>query len=278
VAVIESKTGIERILARDRAMVVASLITLVLLSWIYLAILANDMAAGDMRLMGMGNTTFSMSDTSRWTLITFGFMLLMWCIMMIGMMIPSAAPMILLFAMISRKQSENRSPGTAIALFTAAYLVVWFGFSFLATFAQWLLNELTLLSPMMVANSRALTIGLLIGCGIYQLSPLKQACLGKCRSPLGFLTTRWQSGNAGALKMGLSHGIYCVGCCWLLMALLFLGGVMNLMWIVIIAVFVLAEKIVPRGDLIAGISGIAMLIVAVYLAFASLQDTLAILD
>jgi predicted metal-binding membrane protein len=118
---------------------------------------------------------------------------------------------------------------------------------------------------MMVGTSRWLTIALLLACGIYQLTPLKQACLGKCRSPLSFLMTKWLPGNLGALKMGLSHGAYCVGCCWLLMALLFVGGVMNLFWVALIAVVVLAEKALPRGDLFGKAGGLVMIALAAYM-------------
>lgn len=188
----------ERILRRDRALVAATLTALTVLSWIYLVILARDMAQGDMRLMGMGTT------------------------------------------------------GTL-------------GGAMGAVLAQWALSEAALLSPMMVGTSRALTVGLLLACGAYQLSPLKQACLGKCRSPLSFLMTRWRAGDLGAVKMGLSHGAYCLGCCWLLMALLFAGGVMNLFWVAGIAVLVLGEKVLPRGDLIGRLGGIGMLALAAYM-------------
>ena len=227
----------ERIFRRDRALVIIALAALSLVSWIYLAILAADMAAGDMSLMGMEQMATmgqAMTQTmSGWTLTTFVLMALMWWIMMVGMMVPSAAPMILLFAMITRKQARDENPGLRIALFTAAYLLIWSAFSVAATLAQWALTEAALVSPMMVGTSRWLTIGLLLACGIYQLTPLKQACLGKCRSPLSFLMTKWLPGNLGALKMGLSHGAYCVGCCWLLMALLFVGGVMNPLFIML---------------------------------------------
>lgn len=264
----------ERILQRDRALVVAALAALTVLSWIYLVILAKDMAQGDMGLMGMGDLGGALGgafggamggDLAHWSLTTFILMLVMWWVMMVGMMVPSAAPMILLFATITRKGAAGENPGRRIALFTATYLLVWGGFSLLATLAQWALTETALLSPMMVGTSRGLTIGLLGACGAYQLSPLKQACLGKCRSPLSFLMTRWRPGDLGALKMGLSHGAYCLGCCWLLMALLFIGGVMNLFWVAGIAVLVLGEKILPRGDFIGRLGGVGMLVLAAYM-------------
>jgi len=142
--------------------------------------------------------------------------------------------------------------------------VVWGGFSVVATLAQWVLTEAALLSPMMVASSQWLTISLLAACGVYQLTPLKQACLNKCRSPLSLLMTKWHSGGFGAMRMGFSHGVFCLGCCWLLMALLFVGGVMNLIWIALIAALVLAEKVLPHGNLLGKLGGIVMLALAAF--------------
>ncbi|MBV40469.1 MAG: hypothetical protein CMM23_17740 [Rhodospirillaceae bacterium] len=243
------------------------------LSWIYLVVLADDMAAGDMRLMGMArmggqmaNMGQAMTQTmSGWSLTTFILMGLMWWVMMVGMMVPSAAPMILLFAMVTRKQAKDENPGLRIALFTAAYLIIWAVFSIAATIAQWTLTKAALISLMMVGTSCWLTIGLLLACGIYQLTPLKQAFLGKCHSPLSFLMTKWLPGNLGALKMGLSHGAYCVGCCWLLTALLFVGGVMNLFWVALIAILVLGEKVMPRGDLFGKAGGMVMIALTAYM-------------
>ena len=248
-----------------------ALALLSILSWIYLVVVARDMAAGDMSLMGMGK--MGVMPMNHWTLTTFALALIMWCIMMIGMMVPSAAPMILLFALITRKQSPEGNPGPSIAIFIASYIVIWSIFSLLATLAQWALTEVALLSPMMVSNSNKLTIGLLLACGTYQLSPLKQACLGKCRSPLSFLMNNWQQGNIGALKMGLSHGAYCVGCCWLLMALLFVGGVMSLVWIAMIAGLALVEKVFPHGELLGKLGGVMLLTMASYMF---LSDNLSV--
>ena len=231
------------------------------------------MAAGDMRLMGMArmggqmaNMGQAMTQTmSGWSLTTFILMGLMWWVMMVGMMVPSAAPMILLCAMVTRKQVKDENPGLRIALFTAAYLIIWAVFSIAATIAQWTLTKAALISLMMVGTSCWLTIGLLLACGIYQLTPLKQAFLGKCHSPLSFLMTKWLPGNLGALKMGLSHGAYCVGCCWLLTALLFVGGVMNLFWVALIAILVLGEKVMPRGDLFGKAGGMVMIALTAYM-------------
>ena len=266
----------KHILRRDRALVVVALATLSILSWVYLVVLARDMAAGDMSLMGMGGRMDAMKSgmgqtMHAWTSTTFVLMAVMWWVMMVGMMVPSAAPMILLFAKVARKQARDENPGLRVTLFTCAYLLIWAAFSVAATLAQWGLTEAALVSTMMVGTSRWLTIGLLLACGGYQLSPLKQACLGKCRSPLSFLMSKWLPGDIGALKMGLSHGAYCLGCCWLLMALLFVGGVMNLFWVALIAILVLAEKVLPNGDLFGKLGGIIMLALA---AIMILPDSL----
>jgi predicted metal-binding membrane protein len=143
-------------------------------------------------------------------------------------------------------------------LFLLGYLIVWIGFSALAAVAQWILHATALLSPMMVSTSPILGGAILITAGAFQWTPLKNACLTHCRSPLNFLMTGWREGKRGALAMGLKHGAYCTGCCWFLMALLFVAGVMNLWWIAIIAGFVLLEKVAPRGLWVGKIAGLAL--------------------
>jgi predicted metal-binding membrane protein len=147
----------------------------------------------------------------------------------------------------------------------SGYLVVWTGFSALATTLQWALEQATLLSAMMVSTSPLLGGALLITAGAYQMTPLKQACLIHCRSPVQFLSSHWRKGTGGAFRMGLAHGLYCLGCCWVLMVLLFVGGVMNLLWIAALAGFVLAEKIIPRGVLFGRIMGGAMILGGLWL-------------
>jgi predicted metal-binding membrane protein len=239
---------IERVLAQDRRFVVLALLFLSALAWAYLVVMARQMAAGDMALMGMGAlSAMPGSDMMGamtaaqmpWSLLTFLLMFLMWSVMMIGMMIPSAAPMILLFARVQRRKLADQAPTTRIAAFTVGYLVIWILFSLIATGLQWALTEFRLLSPMMESTSQFLTVGVLLAAGFYQLTPLKLACRKQCQSPIGFLTSHWKNGVSGALSMGVEHGIFCLGCCWLLMALLFVGGVMNLIWVAVIATFVL---------------------------------------
>ncbi|MCZ6453122.1 MAG: DUF2182 domain-containing protein [Alphaproteobacteria bacterium] len=257
---------------QDRAIVGASLVVVALLSWIYLFVLAVEMARGDKSLMGMGsmkamgNIAGAMAtDPQPWGITTFILMLVMWWVMMIGMMIPSAMPMILVHARVQRKRHPEENLMSRSGIFTLGYGVAWFGFALVATLLQWALSEAALISPMMVATSRYLGVAIFLAAGAYQLTPLKHICLANCRSPIHFLTTHWRNGRAGVLRMGIDHGTYCVGCCWFLMAILFFGGVMNLLWVAAIAIFVMMEKLIPRGDLVSRISGVLMLGFAGYL-------------
>lgn len=182
-----------------------------------------------------------------WTTGTFGIMFAMWVIMMVGMMLPSATPTTLVYAAVARKASREGTPIAPVPTFVAGYLSIWVLFGLAATVAQWGLEQYALLSPMLVSSSPALGGALLLGAGAYQLTPLKNACLEHCRSPAHFIAERWRPGSLGALRLGVEHGAYCLGCCWVLMGLLFFGGVMNLVWIAAITLFVLLEKVVPHG-------------------------------
>jgi predicted metal-binding membrane protein len=179
--------------------------------------------------------------------------------MMVAMILPSATPMVLLFATMNRKRKQDGTSYVPTTVFASAYLLVWAGFSLLAIALQWGLEAAALLSPMLTSASALLSAGLLIAAGIYQLTPLKQACLKHCRSPLQFVFTGWRDGPAGAFRMGVEHGVYCVGCCWFLMGLLFFGGVMNLYWIGGIAVLVLLEKTIPAGHWLSRALGVLLM-------------------
>ena len=255
---------IEKVLLQDRRLVVLALFSLSALAWTYLVVMARQMAVGDMTLMGMGTMTMSQMP---WSLLTFLLMFIMWSVMMVGMMVPSAAPMILLFARVQRHKLADQAPTARIAAFTTGYLLVWTSFSLIATGLQWTLTELRLLSPMMESTSQFLAVGVLLAAGIYQLTPLKLACLKQCQSPIGFLTMHWKDGISGSLSMGIEHGMYCLGCCWLLMALLFVGGVMNLIWVALIATFVLLEKVAPKGEIIGRVGGVLLIVFAGFVAF-----------
>ena len=171
------------------------------------------------------------------------------------MMLPSAAPMVLCFAELNRRRAE----GTRTQFFVAAYLTLWIAFSAAATVLQWALPAMGWITPMIVSRSAALSGALLFVAGVFQFSPLKQSCLRACRSPLGFPIGDWRDGIWGAWRMGMRHGLNCLGCCWALMALLFVGGAMNLLWIAALSVLVAVEKLAPRGELFARALGGVMI-------------------
>ena len=248
----------EAVLKRDRAFVIAGLCGIAGVSWVYIFHLAREMGTATGMEMGVPRM-------QGWGAVDFFLMFVMWAVMMVAMMTPSAAPMILTYSRVNRRHNEQRSPFLATGVFLAGYLVVWTGFSAVATLAQWELHRAALLSPMMVSNSPLLGGVLLIGAGVFQFTPLKRACLAHCRSPLGFFMTEWREGTRGALLMGVRHGIFCVGCCWLLMALLFVAGVMNLLWVAVIAAYVLVEKIVPAGHWVSRGIGLCVIVGGVWM-------------
>lgn len=253
---------VEAILRRDRLVVIAGLAGVTLASWLFVL-------AG----MGTGMSTFGMTGVDLalgggmrqamtpavWSPGYAVVMFFMWLVMMVAMMLPSASPMLLLFAGMRRRQRETGGAPLSVGLFALGYLTVWAGFSLTATAAQWGLEQSGLLSFMMATTANWLGAGLLIAAGLWQLTPLKHACLRHCRSPLGFLMQSWRPGRAGAFRMGLLHGAYCAGCCWFLMALLFYGGVMNLWWIGGLALYVLMEKVAPAAHLLSYAMGAALL-------------------
>jgi predicted metal-binding membrane protein len=200
-----------------------------------------------------------MHAPAAWSAQYFAVILVMWVIMMAAMMLPSASPMILLHATMARRRYAHHLAALAASgLFVLGYLAVWAAFAGAAALAQWALADLALLSPMMLATSRGLAATLLVAAGIYQFTPLKQSCLRHCRSPLDFVISHWRSGAWGSLAMGARHGTYCLGCCWVLMLLLFVGGVMNLAWIGGLAAFVLVEKLAPHGHWATRLAGLAL--------------------
>ena len=229
---------------------------MVALAWFYLFYTARPMP-------GMNMSAMQMPGFYAWGLATVILLFLMWAVMMVAMMLPSAVPMIQGFLSVNERRRSSSRPFVPVGIFVLGYIVAWTAFSAAATLAQWGLHKAALISPMMVATSPIVSGGLLLVAGVFQWTPLKRACLTNCRSPLSFLMSEWHEGSAGAFMMGLRHGAYCVGCCWALMALLFVVGVMNLLWIAIIAIFVMAEKVLPGGQLIGRIAGIALAIAGV---------------
>jgi predicted metal-binding membrane protein len=247
---------LETLLKRDRLIVLGALSAVTLMAWGYMVHEANAMTvSGVCHCAGM---KMSGPDVSAWSIGSIIPLFLMWSEMMVAMMLPSAAPMILTFALVNRKRREQERPFVPAGLFVLGYVVIWTGFSLAAALVQWALHGSALLSPGMVSTSSLLAGLLLLAAGIFQWTPYKQACLRHCRSPLNFLMTDWREGAAGAWWMGLRHGLYCTGCCWFLMALLFVAGVMNMWWVAIIAAFVLLEKILPKGPLVGKATGILL--------------------
>jgi predicted metal-binding membrane protein len=249
---------LESLLHRERLIVSGCLIVMVVAAWLYLFHAKADMP--DMSMPGM-----VMLDTQEWGVNTILLLFVMWSVMMVAMMVPSAAPMILSFLTVNQRRSATARPLVPVGLFVLGYLMLWTAYSAVATLAEWGLHQATLLSTSMAATSRTLNGGLLIAAGVFQLTPLKRACLKGCRSPLSFLMSEWREGMAGAFVMGLRHGAYCLGCCWILMALLFVAGVMNLFWVAVIALLVMAEKILARGELLGHVAGIALMTIGVVL-------------
>jgi predicted metal-binding membrane protein len=253
----EHRTPLELILRRDRAIVLAGLIGVAGLAWVYLLHLARAMSSTDMGSMPMG-MDMSRPQMLSWNAMDFILAFVMWAVMMVAMMIPSAAPMILVFATISRQQRAQHRPFVPTSMFLLGYIAVWSGFAAAATVAQWGLHAVALLSPTMVSTSPFLGGALLVAAGVFQWSPLKYTCLTRCRSPLGFLMAEWREGAKGVFAMGVRHGLFCLGCCWALMTLLLVLGVMNLLWIAALAGLVLVEKVAPAGQWVSRATGILL--------------------
>ena len=210
-------------------------------AWWYLVDAARQM---DGAMMAMSHP-----DPNRWSLMSLLSLFVMWIVMMVAMMLPAATPMILTFAAVARNRRKHQRPYVPVAVFASGYLVTWGAFSAVATVAQWLLHREALLSPMMVSSSALFGGVLFLLAGIFQFTRLKRSCLTHCRAPLEFIMAHWREGWGGAFTMGLEHGLFCIGCCWALMTLLFVLGVMNLLWIAVLTVLVGLEKDSARSDL-----------------------------
>jgi predicted metal-binding membrane protein len=235
---------------RDRVVGLAGLAGLTVLAWLYIIHLSRMMAPHSVMAMPMPGAV-DVPELS--------YLIPMWIIMMVAMMVPSAAPTILLFANVARARKARGIPTASAAVFTLGYLLVWAAYATIAATVQYELHQLALLSPEMTSASPWLGGGLLILAGVYQWLPTKGACLSHCRSHFGVFSHEWREGVTGALIMGVRHGSYCVGCCWALMALLFVAGVMNLLWVAAIAIFVLIEKLAPGSRRIGRLSGVLLM-------------------
>jgi len=250
----------ERVLRRDRLTLMALIGVLFVLAGLYTVFgVGMRMSALDMTAMrGMKDMPMS-GMAGAWSLSYAVLVFLMWWVMMIAMMLPSAAPTILLHAAMQRHAAQGAQSAAISGIFLAGYLVTWAGFSAVAALSQWALERMGLVSSSMMTLTGTVPGGLvLIAAGVFQFTPLKSACLAHCRSPVKFLTEHRKPGRRGAFLMGLEHGVYCLGCCWSLMALLFVGGIMNLYWIVGLAAFVALEKLAPWGDRLGRIAGVGL--------------------
>jgi predicted metal-binding membrane protein len=255
------KAALAAAVRHDRLIVIGGLVAIALLAWAYTIYLAQGMEQIDLAALAQPR---AMS----WGALEFVSLFFMWVVMMVAMMVPSAAPVALTF---SRMLPGHGAPVVShTALFIAGYFVVWSVFSALATVAQWGLHATALLSPSMETTSDLFAGMVLIAAGLFQFTPLKHVCLDHCRSPLGFFLTEWRGGAAGAFVMGWRHGTYCVGCCAVLMALLFVTGVMNLLWIAALSLFVLIEKVFPAGNRIAKFSGVLLIAAGVWMLWRAI--------
>ena len=255
--------ALEELLRRDRLLVGLCLLFVTCLAGAYILSGAGmEMSAWQMsqpmRRMGA-------MDFPPWSTAHALVMFLMWWVMMIAMMLPSATPTILLAAALNRRSQSETPPYGSTGLFCLGYLLAWAAFSLLAVLTQWGLERGAMLSMHLETVPTRLTGGLLVTAGVWQLTPMKAACLRHCRSPADFLVQNRRAGSWGALWMGVHHGLYCLGCCWALMALLFVGGVMNIAWIVGLAAFVIAEKMWVAGPQMGRLAGLSLLLVGVFL-------------
>jgi predicted metal-binding membrane protein len=239
------------VLQGARTPVVVLLVLVPVVSWTWIVIMARDMY-GPMT----GASAWMM--TGQWDMPHLLLLWAMWTVMMTGMMLPSAAPLVVLYGVAARRSAPQTSARQTYAL-AAGYLLTWTAFSLGATALQRALSSLLLISPMMEAANSRVSAALLIVAGVYQWTPWKDACLHSCQSPVSFLIGRWRNGGYGAFRMGLEHGLFCVGCCWSLMLLLFAGGVMNLVVIIVLTAFVAFEKLVPAGRMGARTSGVLLI-------------------
>ncbi len=261
-----SPTTLDRLIQRDRLLMALGLASTIILAWAYLARAAAGMQA--MAADTQMHAAMGMADMHAWGLADWFGLFIMWAIMMIAMMLPSAAPVILLVLGVYRRRVDPQARLAATA-FVGGYLLAWTTFSVAASAAQVGLHRVALLASDMRLSSPAISGALLLMAGVYQWLPLKYACLSHCHSPVGFLSQYWREGTLGGFILGLRHGVFCVGCCWLLMMLLFVVGVMNLLWVAALAAFVLIEKLLDRGALLGRAAGVAVAAWGVFLLVAA---------
>jgi predicted metal-binding membrane protein len=271
---------LEAVLRRDRLIVASALAAIAALAWAYVIWLAADMDMDGMNMSGFRMVPAGIGmmapAAAPWSAVEFAFVFVMWTVMMVGMMAPSAAPMILMYARASRQARGGQGsiagkPLAATGWFAAGYFLAWTGFSLAATLVQWVLEREALLDARMASANVLLGAVVLIAAGIYQWTPIKNACLAQCQTPFRFLMSHggFRSNVRGCLHLGFLHGTYCVACCWVLMALLFVVGVMNVLWIALLALLVLLEKLTPWGRWVARIAGAACIAAGVWMISSS---------
>jgi predicted metal-binding membrane protein len=262
---VQERTSLERAVIRDRWLVVGSLVLVAGACWAWIVPMAHDMY-GDMS----GLSAWMM--TPAWNRSQMALLFAMWTAMMIGMMLPSAAPTLLIYGMVARRSEAAPDAALRVHIFAGGYLVVWTAFSALATLAQRAFTATDVLTPMMEARAPLAGGAMLLTAGLYQLTPLKRACLQACQSPAAFLAKHWRAGRAGAFRIGLVHGWYCLGCCWALMLLLFVGGVMNLVVIAGLTIFLLVEKLMPPTMQGGRFSGVTLAVAGIYMIASTYVD------
>jgi predicted metal-binding membrane protein len=263
------KGAIDRLLAKDQVVVLCAVTAVTLVATLYTIFgVGMQMSAIEMTRMARAiGTPMEMGAAANWSALQVLLMFLMWWIMMIAMMTPSATPMLLLFSAVKRNSGTKSQATAQVWMFLAGYLTSWAAFSALAVLLQWMLQQAAVLAPgMMTIKGSVLSGGFLLLAGVYQLTPLKAACLKQCQSPAEFLTRHRRPGYRGALVMGSHHGLFCLGCCWALMLLLFVGGIMNLWWIAGLAVFVALEKVSASRSRVSVVFGIALCIAGIWIA------------
>lgn len=257
----DTPTSLERLIRRDRLVTVLALAAITVLAWTYLVREAASMES--MAVDARMHAAMGMADMHAWGLADGLALFIMWAVMMAGMMLPSAAPVVLLILSVYRRRGDRLARVSSVA-FVGGYLFVWTMFSAGAAVTQIGLHRAALLTPDMASGSAVVGGAILLMAGLYQWLPIKNTCLTHCQSPLGFITQHWREGVTGGAMMGARHGLFCVGCCWALMALLFVVGVMNLMWVAIIAAFVMVEKLSPKVPHVGRVAGVLLILWGTY--------------
>lgn len=257
------KLKMERLLQREQRVVFLGLTVVILISWATILHMDQGMPGTGMEI--------ALACLMRWGPEDIAHMFVMWAVMMMAMMFPSATPMILMFATVNQRREDTQPPLIPTGLFVLGYFLVWTAYSAFAAMTQWGLHAATLLTHNLAIISPLLGGVLLVAAGVFQWTPFRDACMSKCRSPLGFLMAEWREGRFGALIMGLKHGLNCVGCCWLLMLLSFVLGVMNMVWMAAVTLFMLVEKAYPRSRWLSRSAGLVLVVWGVWVATGGMR-------